>query len=211
MIGVNRRRMMGNRATVVNPYISDGLIVWFDGIYKGQDVGVVWTDLIGGVQMVGAKYNTDNMQFEGSSVRALHQNIPAGLDYTVELVFNRTISPGPIFSCGSRAQNYICVARYANNNFGFIQNQANWVIDFTNRSTHVVSANLSRCMQNGVEVTTAGDANYYNEPENVWSFFSRDGTGIIYCMRIYNRRLTLEEMLSNQRVDNNRFNLGLEL
>lgn len=207
---IDRRRMMGNRATVVNPYISDGLIVWFDGIYKGQDVGIVWTDLIGGVQMVGAEYNADNMQFNGHNVHALHQNIPAGLDYTVELVF-KNISQGTIFSCGSNAKNNICVARYANNNLGFIQNQTSWVIDFTNYKTHVVSANLSRCMQNGVEVTTASPTHYYGEPENVWSFFSRDTIGYIYCLRIYNRRLTLEEMLANQRVDNDRFNLGLNI
>ena len=35
--------------------------------------------------------------------------------------------------------------------------------------------------------------------------------GIIHSIRIYNRSLTLEERLYNQKVDNIRFNLGLTL
>lgn len=36
-----------------------------------------------------------------------------------------------------------------------------------------------------------------------------DVTGNIYCIRIYDRELTAQEILANQAVDNTRFNLGL--
>ena len=46
----------------------------------------------------------------------------------------------------------------------------------------------------------------YSDAATNWSF-----KGKIYSIRIYNRQLSAAEMVYNQKIDNKRFNLGLEI
>ena len=215
MIGVNRRRMMGNRATVVNPYISDGLIFWLDGIYKNQSIGVDWEDLIGGVKFYGGVNNSDNF-YIGAGFQSPETVLDANENYTVEavLMFNVNSPNMSILSCGNTTTNKVLIAGFGNNQYGVLQNQAPWICNMSKDVKHTISANLERCVQNYQEITSQSpDKKSFNEPGDGWYLGRRSIANFfnIYCIRIYNRRLTIDEMKANQAVDNTRFNLGLTI
>lgn len=215
MIGVNRRRVMGNRESVVNPYISDGLIFWLDGIYKNQSIGVDWEDLIGGVKFSGGIYNSDNL-FIGCGLQSNSTVLAANENYTVEVVlmFDQNSPNYPILSCGDRTTNRVLVAGYGNNKYAVLQNQVAWICDMSKYVKHTISANLERCVQNYQEITSQStDEVFFNEPKDGWYLVRRQAINSVnlYCIRIYNRRLTINEMKANQAVDNTRFNLGLTI
>lgn len=205
---------MGSIASFENPYISDGLIFWLDGIYKNQSIGVDWEDLIGGVKFSGGINNSDNL-LTGGGLHSPGTVLAANENYTVEavLMFNGTLNY-PILSCGNRTTNKVLVAGYGNNKYGVLQNQAAWICDLSKNVKHTISANLERCVQNYQEITSQStDEVYFNEPDDGWYLNRRQQTNTlnIYCIRIYNRRLTINEMKANQAVDNTRFNLGLTI
>ena len=185
---IDRRRMMGNRATVVNPYISDGLIFWLDGIYKNQSIGVDWEDLIGGVKFSGGINNSDNL-FIGGGLQSNSTVLAANENYTVEavLMFSANSPNYPILSCGDRTTNKVLVAAYGNNKYAVLQNQAAWICDMSRHVKHTISANLERCVQNYQEITSQSTSEvYFNEPNDGWYLNRRQTTNTanIYCIRI---------------------------
>lgn len=79
-----------------------------------------------------------------------------------------------------------------------------------------LSVNNACGMSNGKEILASFQNVGFSEIKNAKSKIggrSYSGTGVfkgkIYSIRIYNRQLTIDEMLHNQKVDNYRFKLGL--
>lgn len=85
-------------------------------------------------------------------------------------------------------------------------------------SPHIISMNKDRAFDNGHELNSLGATHWDSisggrtigakwHPSSQLSNFC---FGKIYAIRIYNRILSANEMLQNQRVDNARFNMGVE-
>ena len=217
----------------VNPYITDGLVFWLDGIYKGDD-NTVWTDLIGNrsFTLTDCTFTTDGVDFNGSTSGGLWNgkievHYSAG---TIEAVYDiddpDTANWGAILQPDSSRANIGMIIRKKKTSAipaGTV------VIDFHNGSgsntrrktaayTGTTSVSSSRGYSNGVSMSTVAlSALGCNSGEWVSIGYRANDSGgqrfdgRIKCIRIYNRKLTADEVLSNQQVDNTRFNLGLNI
>lgn len=196
------------------PYIKDGLVFWLDGINKGTTDTSKWIDLIGGLEFV--EYNGSNVH--GSDCIHLTTSTwlyrDGNLDFppsthTIEAATSP--SNGWQFLFASRNSVNICKdadggvrcldkgARYSrtkSKTFGFAGD--NIIINGVTAETLTLS---SLAMANNVTVINSLSKTAASYCKN-FDF---------YALRIYNRLLTTEEMLYNQRVDNERFNLELTL
>ena len=235
MRAVERRRGMGahEKEPFVIPYITDGLILYLDGIEQG-DTANVWTDLINGLQYVknsstGITFNDNNVAFGSSNNQCLYNsraefvNASAG---TIEACYRDVPTSGTktlFYSVGIGSSGYggqgISFQFVGGNRVAFSAGNAvtrpkngAWTAGAT--GTYSISA--ARIYQNGVSksFTTSTD---YPSRINAVSVIGGNGSyqqtlgGKIHCIRIYNRQLTEEEVLFNQRIDNMRFNLGLTI
>lgn len=199
-------------------YIKRGKVFHLDGINKGETEGA-WTDLVGGIVFVnhGATENEDNWRFTGNKEVYLSYsgNMPTNINQTVEVcflnnntgcsMFINTITTGkPMF--------YILSSVVL-----FMQQKNTYPITLGTGNKHTVSLNLDIGCHNGVSVEKTGTTSYYTSNGNVTYIGKRSHlngnpfSGYIYSIRLYNRMLTLAEMLHNQQVDNERFNLGLDI
>lgn len=199
-------------------YIKAGKIFHLDGINKGNTEGA-WTDLVGGIIFInhGATRNANNWGFSGNKEVYLSYagNMPTNIDQTVEVcflnnntncsMFINTIATGkPMF--------YIL-----NTIVLFMQQKNTYPITLGTGNSHCVSLNLDIGCHNGVSVEKNEETSYYNSQGNVTYIGKRSHlngnpfNGYIYSIRLYNRKLTFAEMLYNQQVDNERFNLGLDI
>lgn len=93
----------------------------------------------------------------------------------------------------------------------------------TDKLPHTISLNKTRAFADGIQLSSSG-ANHWGGNGGgryIGCASSYSGSNVptpqyfangkVYAIRIYNRILTQEEMLNNQRVDNARFELGLTL
>lgn len=199
------------------PYISNGLTYWFDGINKGND-NTKWTDLISGdyfTYNTHSTIDTNSVIMDGSG--ALTGNTGMGINYQT----------GTIEACIDRTDGVVtaAVVFYAsvNSNLSFIVSGSGYCYAGVGTSNQyqitkvpVFTASLSadRGMLNGVSYTTKSSNEYTGASTTARLGGRSNGYylyGKIHSIRIYNRLLTEEEMLFNQKVDNERFNLGLTL
>lgn len=231
---LHRRRMM---QAVAMDYVQDGFELWLDGINKGSTYDSIWVDLINGVTFQNAgdvQSYSDHFRFNGSNYSYFFHN---DLDYfrdstTVELVAKRDINAwmSVFVSGGQNAPDKVKPASFrfnTNNAIGIdamvqtSQGRPTYYAQVNTTNTKcTISANVVRAFVNGIECTTGTDPLGYSTMEKAiiggrwWlnSFYSTGRfIGDLYCLRLYNRILTEQEMLHNQQVDNIRFNLGLTL
>lgn len=210
----------------VPTYIQDGLVFWLDGINRGTNPGI-WTDLIGGLQFTP---DDDSVLFEENSVfcpenKGLYYNgqIYAPLaSYTIEAAIYGRLGSNAYFTTGyanntqmmgigSYGGYGVMSAGGANNGI-----RAPRDIPHNRDANRIMSGNVLVNISN-FEVNTP-----FSNSDSVWA----ETTGIstvgrgrcygqsstpkrIYSIRIYNRQLSVEEILHNQQIDNERFNLGL--
>lgn len=200
---------------VVEEYISNGLIFRLDGIENGNTIGQ-WIDLISGVIFTGTAEHRDNHYFfKVSSNTALttQDKLPIGENYTVEVVANQY---------QSSLSGYILVGK--NNNYDWRVNTNTAfqlsIKRYVNDNIHgkqCLSLNSQRGIKNGVMLARSDQSNNLNNTINTiggvagGSDISRRFEGEIYAIRIYNRILTLEEVIHNQNLDNKRFRLDLNI
>lgn len=222
-----------SRITKYCPYTS-GLVFWLDGIDKGPNSGN-WTDLIGGhVFSVPSGSTTptsiDNgWAFDSSSNSGANGtqvfkctdtlNMKMTNNYTIEITFKcNKANTWCIFN--QPAANDICFGVSANGIKYIIQNgnpSVNYLRTNAAEGIITISLNLTRCYANGTNVSSNTTGKFsltgggvligaYKIGSGNWPFY-----GDIYSIRIYNRALSAAEMVYNQRIDNKRFNLGLEI
>jgi len=203
-------------------YIAAGKVFHVDGINKGND-STKWTDIVGGYTF---PYNThttlaDNgVVFDGKkgsyivSETNLNANTWKPDVCTIECVFDIT-SGRCHFSSG---ENTNIIFSIGNDVFVFYpsssSNKAWTTTCITGKNT--VSLSDDYGYQNGTSlVATTSDS--WNQGSKKMSLGGRSyGSansiiGTLHCVRIYNRKLTVAEILNNQQVDNTRFNLGLTI
>ena len=193
-------------------YVTDGLVLWLDGIEKGGTNS--WIDKINGTSFGnhGATFNTDHVYFDGTDDYLDGTfTAPKNSAGTIEVCFERE-GTGTRIAFMAQTTNSLA--------FGCIDTVLNWS-NGTNRTTWqtlptkgTVGVNVNRAIANGVAMTTRGNT-YLSGRGTVTLIGKRSSgnffMGKIYSIRIYNRALTENEILANQRVDNARFNLGLTI
>lgn len=212
-------------------YIQDGLVFWLDGIDKGASDGT-WVDLIGGkianpsntgISLIS---NGDSFERHGSTYNYFILNSSLYMpynNYTLEVCFDivgndttRTLIKGTIGTPPTK-----CLV-WANNNIGYSRYGRN-IYNYTDKYGAARSGKSARygmpktisigkdvCVSDYVELSTQGEYGVYGSVSDC-VIFGDNCDGKIYSIRVYNRILTLEEMLHNQQIDNKRFNLGLNI
>ncbi len=225
---INRRRCMKSETYTQEGYVKRGLVFHLDGINKGTNENK-WTDLIGGITFPfnGVSEILDNgIQFHGKPKEWMiaeqdymreSSYFPANL-YTIECCFDRT-SGAYIYGTGQKSYGYINLMFGTGDDFYSFRNSngsGKVYINDNLQGPHTVSLSDKTGVANGTFLvdsvntsyngfgasTTLGGRNYGNA-----FLFS----GKLYSLRIYRRHLNADEILHNQQIDNERFNLGLNL
>lgn len=203
-------------------YIQDGLIFQLDGINKGTNEGA-WTDLVGGhiYTNYGATVLENGWRLNNKSLRSTDCNfLPANSNQTVEIVFKPTVNSGPQavwMQNGNQDMTTNTVLLFWNGTaVTFLQHNKTYTIPLTVNAYHCISLNLTLGLVNGVKKNPNTNNDYWNNTTDYSVIGCRNGgaayfKGDIFAIRVYDRRLTEDEMLHNQQVDNIRFNLGLGL
>ena len=212
------RQMVSKGAEI--PYISDGLVFWLDGIEKGNIHGS-WKDLMGGGHVFtnhGGVFHDDRVTLDGASYLDSNTgNINADGGGTVEVCFRKT-----------GGSSFVLLTQNINNTLGFM-----WVSNmmlctttlgpvYTNQALTVgdkytISINTARLVRNGNAFSPAVQSGGYvdgsvsNIVVGAKSESQHLFIGDIYSIRVYNRQLSQAEMLENQQIDNERFNLALSI
>ena len=216
-------------------YIASGLAFQLDGLEQGGTDGV-WTDLAGGVVWTpyGATKSLDGWYFDGSSYM-----LPDSMDTydpansTVEVCIDSEVSQDSYFIFVDAGVSTVFCYVYSYNNYSWYLTKGISTSGYGAFFLSPISSNWGYGKRivsyNGAPQNTA-NSGYLNGVgyKSSSSSYSADGVAIIGCrvkngekkmyftgkihsIRIYNRRLTSEEMLSNQRIDNIRFNMGLTI
>ena len=192
-------------------YVQDGLVFQLDGIDKGNVEGA-WVDRKAGRQFTlnNCIVNSDNIEFNGTDSKAVYnQLLDFGTTTTVEVVFTREKVFGTIISSGTKVE---LMALQLNSGYEyryFSGNQKTGMVFPDPTAIHTLS------------IPTKGRPilDQIAQPKTYKDFISKSSTntyvggdtsylkGKIYSIRIYNRNLTQAEMLKNQMIDIERFNI----
>ena len=206
-------------------YVKNGLVLWLDGINKGSTADT-WTDLISGHQYVannGVIFGNSYVELDGSKSQFLSNSTfasPNATDGTIEIVLSD-------FTQGTNQVVYMPRYDYDSGDtvggIAFGLYGSSYAIWSASRGTNmvavqngfsVISINLLNAIKDGNIANTGNTNNWSNATE--YSYIGRRSggtyfTGKIHAIRIYNRRLSVNEMTRNQKIDNKRFNLGLSI
>lgn len=204
-------------------YVANGLVFHLDGIDKGQDPSA-WTDLVGGVSFPLNSY----VQSEQDAI--VTDGTGAIMGGSTALAYN--FGSSTIEVCVERldTKSYGCVFyNIGGGNVAFITSGNNNVVTAispatamftldTNTGKNTYSCLPTKVVKNGVSFNTITSESWTSMGMLSIGARTRNGTSFTYgakfrihSIRIYNRILTDDEVASNQAVDNERFNLGLQL
>jgi hypothetical protein len=206
-------------------YITDGLVLRMDGIEKGSTAGA-WTDRVTGHVFEAVNGFMDGENYVGlnaeSSQYLRNSTLNIGVektDSTIEVVIS-DYSNGMMIFFPKVARQIAFGTRASSNNIIWSSGGSCDTVVYDNNSkifsiTYQSGYQNALALVNGV-VPSLSSGNYFDGADNTYNYIgcrpnNNYATAKIYAIRIYNRCLTLEEMLHNQRVDNARFNLGLTI
>lgn len=202
-------------------YIKNGLIFQLDGINKGTTDTTKWVDLVGGITFTEAGgtsvHSTDNITL--TTTQRMVGDVMLDAPYTTHTI-EGVIDVGDynwIFIFATKRDN---LSLYINSSKRFANSSASSALETTTLYTGgklAISAAHSNFIVNGQQVGTQSfnfqnirnTLPVINSMQQGAQSYAKNIT--IYALRIYNRLLTTDEMLNNQRIDNERFNLGLTL
>lgn len=198
-------------------YIKNGLVFWLDGIDKGN-IPDAWVEKKQGYVFAnhGAVFNTDHVYLNGSSYLDCSGAFTALSESgTIEVVYEKDYDLGVIIQPAYISNaNYIAYGKTGG--AGFVWDSRSAKARYNN-DPYIASVSISgaRALGNGFPLTqnstgsltnTSGSPAHIGVANNMNYYF----TGKIYCIRVYNRQLTEEEVLANYAVDIQRFNLDLD-
>lgn len=215
-------------------YIQNGLVFHLDGIIKGTNEGK-WTDLVGGVQWTnhGATSLENGWSFADGAYM-LDNSTMGNYNYascTVEMCIDSNTSNSTYFIfVGAGAGIVGCFVQSYQNKSWFtikptsdgnyqgalsvkplISGTGKFTISITGQRGGYGYWNGVKKSADTVAYSAASTAIIGKNVPRTTSGSEFPFTGTIHSIRIYNRILTNEEMLRNQIVDNDRFNLGLTI
>jgi hypothetical protein len=201
------------------PYITDGLVLWMDGIENGNVTGA-WVDQIAGHVFQGV--NDPEMLDNCVKLNGTNQYFQCTTFAEYPKVGNATIEV-----CDDISNQSLIYMPSTNDQiaYGYYNRGAIWctVSSITRQlipvpAPHIgtVSVTDGLCVSNGAPVSFMENADFWAGADGTAYIGCRQGRvrfaqGKIYAIRIYNRHLTADEMIHNQRIDNKRFKLGLEI
>lgn len=201
---------------IVCPYITDGLIFWLDGIERGGIAGQ-WKDLIGGKIFVlnNVTEGTDCVRLFGIKTSYGLCSGPVSADFNSETI-ECAVSSFPTMAAllnPPLINGFVGIGLIRSDDYSYGMDGAENCIWGLGESK-TVSVNSDVAASNKVQGYKTGSSTWgANTSGNTYlgrrSTGARCFSGDIYSLRIYNRKLSLAEMLQNQSVDNERFNLGL--
>lgn len=204
-------------------YVKKGKIFHLDGIDVGETADA-WTDLIGGYvySKNGATRLSNGWSLNGQTMQCPQYGfLSQNTNQTIEVVLKPKSSTGsqPVWMQGGNNNliNNTILFFYNQGVITFLQRNKTYAITFTANAYHCISLNLDRGLVNGVAKSPQSKTDYWNNSAAYSCIGTRSGAisyaykGGIYSIRVYNRKLSAAEMLHNQQVDNERFNLGLNL
>ena len=213
-------------------YIQDGLVAHWDGVENaGRGVhdpsATVWKDLVAGREftlynvtvedngMVFAGAQTSYGELGAADTAATFENASDG---TLEIVYASRSTSGSQFILQSseasghlasiwQSSRFLAACGYANNSpyFNFTSGKATNIV-----SVLYTSAKPGRARVNGDYLTSAG-YDCWAGATDVTTIGTRTSklnnpfNGAIYSIRVYNRRLTDEEIDANHAIDRKRF------
>lgn len=223
MISIRRKLMAQSNPITIN-YVTDGLVLFLDGINKGSTVGA-WTDLVGGHVFEQREsgtvvFGTDYVQFTSNIASYLRNSTfstPSADVGTIEVVceadnINRNAC---IYFSGEPDK--LCLSRYMHGgntpSYIWVRGSSKKQIVYGDYGSISISNNTK--IINGISASVGPSNNLGNTESEVNIIGHRAGdntaqwkfSGKIYCIRIYNRHLTRAEVLSNYVVDRSRFSL----
>ena len=210
-------------------YVTDGLVLWLDGIDKGPD-STGWVDKIDGVKFTNhhdVVFGTDYLEFDGEASYLANSSFapPAASSGTIEVVFEASSlnASQMIFmpkSGASRLAFYFTTAGRVYIAGGSSTSRETYLSSLSANTKVSYSVNNSAGYMNGTSLSTSsnsymGGANSYNYIGKRRSEGDASGNnffaGKIYSIRLYSRQLTSAEVAANLAVDNVRFQMGLTL
>ena len=210
-----RRRGAGGNNRL--EYITDGLVFHMDGLNKGSNPNY-WTDTVGGLQfayVTGVTPSNNGIVFESEHNPFIRSN--TGIDFpcrthTIEIVCSRI--RGMLFFNSSEGQIAL----------GMLGDTLLYGVKYYMAPIPIVNRNIPSCISicdgaaaiNGVSAQGSGNVTFWSDDSsNVITIGGRslrpdyNFVGTIYDIRIYNRKLSIEEMIYNQKIDNDRYSLGI--
>ena len=218
-------------------YVSSGLVLQLDGIQQGDTDGV-WTDLARGVVWTptGATKLPNGWYFDGQSYMLDDGTLDSfnSKTSTVEVCLNSELSHTTYFLFVDSSSNTVfCYADTFNGNSIYITRGAKGdsssygavscgstssgdygygkrIISYNGDSSNTNAGYL-----NGI-VLKAIDCNYVAVStaiigKRIASTGEFPFKGTLHSLRVYNRKLSLAEMLQNQKIDNERFKMGFNI
>lgn len=201
-------------------YVSNGLVMHLDGIDKGGVTGQ-WTSLVGAAYATFNEHSTlesNAVVMDGAGVIPVTDMPDVAYDAgTIEVVCQFLAYKADQAIISGRVGE-ICMMRLWGDYFSCaIQGGTDAFIIFTNGGTLsanpcTVSVKKGAGYMNGVLSTATYNQAFTCNSYNIGGRGAGSYANVrIFSIRIYDRLLSEAEILANQRVDNERFNLGLTI
>lgn len=206
-------------------YVSDGLVFRIDG--KTSSGGTV-SDMISGntfdaVSPNNITFSDGAIILDNGQLVLTSFSLGSNEDYTVEACFapSTLTSDHVLFTSGTNSTSTWMPQIFISSANGYItyavRKGVSYLCNLSTNTNYTVSMNGTRGILNGLSMTSSSTHFYANTARTVIgaryysSSYQYPFYGKIYSIRVYSRRLSENEMLYNQNVDNMRFNLGLTL
>lgn len=221
-MGLRRRLLLAE-----TDYITSGLVFWLDGKNRGGVSGQ-WKDIIGGkIATLSGGYteSTDYVSFDGVDGKGLfNEGLLIDKDVgTIEIAVELTASeatgrPTVSFGNGYIGGSIASLTTDAGPGFRYYDYDGSmtfWRFPATINSLKLLAGgNALRGICNGQDGTSSSITSWSHAGADPLVGYRGSGNyfkGKMYSIRIYNRQLTKNEILHNQRLDNKRYNLGLTI
>ncbi|MBO4709075.1 MAG: hypothetical protein J5727_04780, partial [Kiritimatiellae bacterium] len=219
-------------ASSASKYVQDGLVACWDGI-ENAGAGIhdpdatTWKDLVGGYEftLTGVTVDADRMTFAGtaSSYGTLDN---AGTTNTFGAAKNGTMEIVYASSTGTGNQVLLQSTSGIGLAFGFYQGKIisstvksptfPFALDTTTNSVSIrysSSKPVSPIYTNSLSLASSGSDDAWGSPDGSKTFIGVRASkangyhfsGSIYCVRLYSRQLTDEEIAANYAIDKFRF------
>lgn len=226
---LRRRLMMQGGIPSITSYIQDGLSLLLD--CQAECTSNKWIDQINRLEFTGSNISIQNNAPYFKAPYSYYRRAGGiGISYdtgTIEMAYVQNLNQyqytiGMFGSRGFSAEiGYTLVVDHKNKHT-YIQNRcfdggrSNKFAFFRTLPNKITSSITSEyAILNGHNFNSTysdywnGDVRGYTYIGQMAGNVTRAFNGTIYSIRVYNRKLTIDEMLHNQYIDNARFDLGL--
>ena len=227
-------------AKSASSYIQNGLVFQMDGLEQGSNTSA-WTDLVNGVVFTpnGATKRANGWYFDGVDDYMLGDSNMGSFNpnaHTVEVCIQSELSNQAYYVfVDSEGKTIFCyIYNYQSKDWYTIRGtQASGAYGGSLNTGTRDNGNGAKIVSINGAVTQGNDGGRVNgDTKTITNLSNGSATGYptigaryvasqsgfadffkgtVHAIRIYNRALTLAEMLANQKIDNERFDLGLTI